>query len=69
MNVFKQLGLLSLEPLASAPSKWTQTLDLCLKQGGYDVISDSSRLEAIAKVAGLESSDPLVAEVLTTIKE
>lgn len=69
VNVFKQIGLLSLEPLHSAPSNWSQTLDLCLQKAGYTVKDDTNRLEAIANVAGLKSDDPLVAEVLTTLQE
>lgn len=67
--MFKQIGLLSLEPLASAPTEWSQTLDLCLKQAGYRVSDDRSRLEAVAKMTGLSSEDPLIFEVLSTLQE
>lgn len=69
VNVFKQIGLLSLEPLQAAPTTWDQTLDVCLKQAGHEVSDDASRKRAIARLAGLTPDHELVAEVLSTLQE
>nr|CRX79225.1 hypothetical protein ls5931a1_00038 [Leucosporidium scottii] len=68
VNVFKQLGLLSLEPLDSAPARWEETTDLCLRRAGHSVTNRDSRLQAISELSG--SSDVKLAEdVLSTLEE
>lgn len=68
VNVFKQLGLLSLEPLDSAPTNWEETTDLCLRRAGHQITDRDSRLAAIVRLSG--SSDTRLAEdVLSTLEE
>lgn len=69
MNVFKQIGLLSLEPLSSAPKEWSEVTDLCLCKAGNDVSDRASRLKAISVIVGDSTDAQLAEDVLTTLEE
>lgn len=64
VDVFKRVGLLSLEPLNELPSSWTGLVEACMRRDGSTVSVDDALRTTLAGAA-----DADVAEVLSTMHE